>query len=325
MRRREFSALLGGAAAWPLVARAQQKLTPVLGLLSTGSQNSMARYLEAFHDGLSGTGYSEGKNLRIEYHFAEEQTARLPALAAGLVNRGVDIITAIGSPSVIAAKNATATIPIVFYTGLDPVALGVVTSLNRPGGNLTGVVNLAEEVAPKLIEVLHELLPSGNSIAILINPTNTAAARVTTRMREAGTALGRKVDVVQAGSDAEFEAVFASLSQRRAGGLAIGGDPFFNSRSQQLGGLALKYALPSVYQTRDFAVAGGLLSYGSRFADQYRSLGEYTGRVLNGEKPADLPVQQAANVELIINLKAAKALGIEVPQTLLARADEVIE
>jgi putative ABC transport system substrate-binding protein len=285
----------------------------------------MARFLQAFHDGLSRTGYSEGKNLHIEYRFSEEQIARLPALVADLVDRGVDIITAIGSPSVIAAHKATATIPIVFYIGLDPVAMGVVASLSRPGGNLTGVVNLSEEVAPKLIELLHELLPSGNSIALLINPKSPAAAMLTTRMREGGAASGRQVDVVHAASDAEFESVFASLQQRRVGGLVIGGDPYFNSRSQQLGALALKYSLPSVFQTRDFAAAGGLMSYGSRFADQYRSLGEYTGRVLKGEKPADLPVQQATNVELIINLKTAKALGLEMPQTLLARADEVIE
>jgi ABC-type uncharacterized transport system substrate-binding protein len=329
MRRRQFIALLGGVAAMPLaavpLAAWAQQSEPLLGLISSGSRDSMAPYLQAFHLGLGAAGYSEGKNLRIEYRWADEQTSRLPALAADLVDQGVGAITAIGSPSVVAAQRATVKIPIVFYVGVDPVAFRFVASLNRPGGNLTGVANFSLEVGPKLIQMLHELLPSATSIALMINPTSPAAESNTAKLRNAANAIGIRLDVVHASSDADFEPVFASLVQRRVAGLMIGGDPFFNSRTRQLGALALQHGLPAIYQTREFAVAGGLMSYGSSFAHQYRTLGEYTGRILNGETPADLPVQQPTTVELIVNLNTAKALGLEIPAALLARADEVIE
>jgi putative tryptophan/tyrosine transport system substrate-binding protein len=327
MRRREFITLLGVAAAWPLVARAQQPAMPVIGVLSAEWPDPFTDRLRVFRDGLRETGYVEGRNLAIEYRWAEGQNDRLPALAAELIRRQVSVIVTAGStPAALAARNATTTIPIVFYLGADPVEAGLVTSLSRPGGNLTGVVTLNVEVAPKRLELLHELVPTATVIAALVNPTNPVLAETLTRDLEAAAhTLGIKLHVLHASSDQDFGAVFASLVQLRAGGLVIGADPLFNSRGEQLAALAVRHAVPAIYQFREFVSAGGLLSYGTTVVDTYRPLGVYTGRILKGEKPAELAVQQATKLELIINMKTAKTLGIPVPLPLIGRADEVIE
>ena len=326
MKRREFITLLGGvAAAWPLTAQAQQPL-PVIGFLNSSSPDGYAPMASAFRQGLKETGYVDGHNVAIEYRWAEGRNDRLPSFVADLVQRKVNVIAATTTAAALAAKAATTTIPIVFETTADPVQLGLVASLNRPGGNVTGVTQTNMEIAPKRLELLHELVPTVSVMALLVNPTDPALAESATKeLQEAASILGLKLHVMQASTDRDFDAVFAKLIQLRAGGLVIGSDPFFTSRSQQLAKLTVDHAVPAVYQFREFAVAGGLLSYGAAITDAYRIAGNYTGRVLRGDKPADLPVQQATKVEMIINLKTAKALGLNVPNPLIGRADEVIE
>ena len=326
MKRREFITLLGGvAAAWPLTAQGQQPL-PVIGFLNSSSPDGYAPMASAFRQGLKETGYVDGHNVVIEYRWAEGRNDRLPSFVADLVQRKVNVIAATTTAAALAAKAATTTIPIVFETTADPVQLGLVASLNRPGGNVTGVTQTNMEIAPKRLELLHELVPTASVMALLVNPTDPALAESATKeLQEAASILGLKLHVMQASTDRDFDAVFAKLIQLRAGGLVIGSDPFFTSRSQQLAKLTVDHAVPAVYQFREFAVAGGLLSYGAAITDAYRLAGNYTGRVLRGDKPADLPVQQATKVEMIINLKTAKALGLNVPNPLIGRADEVIE
>jgi putative tryptophan/tyrosine transport system substrate-binding protein len=328
IRRREFVVTLGSAAAaWPFAARAQQPAMPVIGYLGSESPDVFAGRLRGFRQGLSETGYVEGKNVAIEYRWAENQHDRFPALMADLVRREVIVIVAVtGTPPALAAKAATATIPIVFVTAGDPVALGLVASLSRPGGNLTGVATLTVELGPKQLEVLRELVPTATIIALLVNPTNPTNAETLSRdLQAAARTLGLQLHVLHASTERDFDAVFASLPRLRAGALVIGSDPFFNSRSQQLVALALRHAIPTMYPFREYATAGGLISYGNSFADAHRQVGIYTGKILNGEKPGDLPVQQSTKVELIINLKTANALGLTVPLMLLGRADEVVE
>ena len=327
MRRREFLTLIAAAATWPLAARAQQPAMPVIGFLGSASLDRWAGRMRAFHQGLSETGYVEGRNVAIEYRWAQGQNDQLPQLAADLVRRQVTVIAAPGStPATLAAKAATPTIPIVFEIASDPVQLGLVASLARPGGNITGVTSLNAEVGPKRLELLHELLPTATVVGLLVNPTNPNLAEPTTKnLQAAARTLGLQVHVLHASSDAELDAVFATLLRVRAGGLVIGADPFFSSRLEQLAALTVRHAVPTVYQTREFTAAGGLMSYGASFTDTFRAVGIYTGRILRGDKPADLPVQQTTKVELFLNLKTAKALGLEVPRTLIARADEVIE
>jgi putative ABC transport system substrate-binding protein len=284
------------------------------------------RQAVAFREGLQEAGYYEGQNVAIQYRWAENQTDRLPALVADLVRRQVTVIATTSIPATLAAKAATTTIPIVFQTGFDPVETGLVATLNRPGGNLTGVSTLAVELEPKRLELLHEVVPTATIISVLLNPTNSPIAESQlNNLQAAARTLGLQLQVLHASNERDFEPVFARLGQLRIGALAIGADAFFNSRSGQLAALALRHAVPTIYQFREFAVAGGLMSYGGSLTDAHRLVGVYTGRILKGEKPADLPVQQSTKVELIINLKTAKALGLDVPPMLLSRADEVIE
>jgi putative ABC transport system substrate-binding protein len=325
MRRRYFITLLGGAAAWPLAARAQKPNMPVVGLLNSRAAGDDPQLLVAFRRGLSEASYVEGQNVAIEYRFAENRYDRLPALAADLVRREVAVIAANG-PAARAAKATTATIPLVFVAGFDPVEAGLVANLNRPGGNVTGVTILGVELGPKRLELLHELIPATTIVAALVNPRDPARAEIETRRLEtAARTLGLQLHVLHASTDRDLEAVFTNLTGLRAGGLVIGDDPFFNSRSEQLGALTSRHAVPAIYQLREFAAAGGLASYGTDLSDAYHLTGIYTGRVLRGTKPADLPIQQSTKVELIINMKTAKALGISVPLPLSGRADEIIE
>jgi putative ABC transport system substrate-binding protein len=325
MRRRKFITLLGGAAAtWPLVAHAQQPM-PVIGFLNSASPGPFADRVRAFRQGLSETGYVDGQNVKIEYRWAEGQYDRLPTMAADLVRRQVTVIVAGGAGAQPVAKAATTTIPIVFSIGSNPVEVGLVASLSRPGGNLTGVTTLNVEVGPKRLELLHELVPAANNIALLVNPTNPNAEPLSKTMQAAARTLGLQLHALHASTERDFDTVFATLVRLRAGGLVITNDPFLVSRSEQLAALTVRHAVPTIYQYREFATAGGLMSYGVSDHDSYRLVGVYTGRILKGEKSADLPVQQTTKVELIINLKTAKALGITVPQLLLGRADEVIE
>jgi putative ABC transport system substrate-binding protein len=324
-RRKFLATLLGGAAVWPLAARAQQSAMPVVGFLNTRVPGADPHLLAAFRRGLKETGYVEGQNVTIEYRWAYNQYARLPALAADLVSHQVSVIAAIGSPSAPAAKATTTTIPIVFIIGFDPVEVGLVTSLNRPGGNLTGVTVLGVELGSKRLELLHELAPTANIVAALVNPNTPAAETQSTDLQMAARSLGLKLHVLHASSERDFDTVFASLLQLGAGGLVVGNDTFFSTRSEQLAALALRHGVPAIFQYRQFVEAGGLMSYGGDLADNYRLTGVYTGRVLKGENPADLPVMQSTKVQLIINLKTARALGLTVPLSLLGRADEVIE
>ena len=327
MKRRAFITLLGGAAVWPLAARAQQAVMPVIGLLAVATPDANAIRLRAFREGLRMAGYVEGQNVKIEYRWAEAHTGRLPELARGLVRDQVAVlVTAGGTASALAAKAATGEIPIVFGIGADPVDVGLVASLNRPGGNVTGVTSLNIEVAPKRLELLHELLPSVTSMGLLVNPAVPALAEPVARLSQAAAqGLGLQLHIVRASSDGDFDAIFEQLVQQRVGALVIGPDTFFTARSEQLAKLTVRHAMPAVYEFREFAAAGGLMSYGSSETEYYRLVGIYAGRVLKGDKPADLPVQQSTKVELFLNLKTAKALGITVPLPLSGRADEIFE
>jgi putative ABC transport system substrate-binding protein len=299
---------------------------PVVGFVNFASPKSYARQLSAFLKGLGETGYVEGQNVAIEYRWAEGRNDRLLAMVADLVHRRVTVIAATSTPAALAAEAATKTIPIVFETGGDPVRLGLVPSLNRPGGNVTGVTNANVGIAPKRLQLLHELVPTASVIAMLVNPANPALAETTTKeVQAAALNLGLELHVLNASTERDFDGIFAKLTRLRAGGLVIGPDVFFTSQREQLAALALRHAVPAIYQYHEFVAAGGLISYGAEITDAYRLAGIYTGRVLKGDKPADLPVQQATKVELYINLKTAKALGLNVPNTLIGRADEVIE
>jgi putative ABC transport system substrate-binding protein len=326
MRRREFIAGLGSAVGWPVGVRAQQVALPVVGYLTPTGNPPVANVIAAFRQGLRETGYVEGRNVEIEYRFAEGQYDRLPALAAELVQRRVAVLVAAGAPAAPAAKAATTTIPVVFSAGVDPVAMGLVASLNRPGGNVTGVTNLSIELGPKRLELLREVVPTATDIAFLINPTDAAAADTQSRdMLAAARTFGLQVHVLHANNERDFDTVFATMVRLRTGGLIISNDAFFTTRSGQLAALTVGHGVPAIFHFREFVEAGGLMSYGSSNPDSFRIAGSYTGRILNGEKPADLPVQQSTKVELFINLKTAKALGLTVPQSILLRADEVIE
>jgi ABC-type uncharacterized transport system substrate-binding protein len=326
VRRREFIALVGGAAAWPLAAHAQQAPLPVVGFLSALSPAEAASVLAAFRTGLAKAGYVEGQNVAIEYRWAEGQYDRLPALAADLVRRQVAVIVATGGePSALAAKAATQTIPIVFTSAADPVEVGLVASLNRPGGNATGVSMLFVELGPKQLEMLQELVPTIAVIAVLVNPTFVSAEKESKDALAAGRALGKQVHIVTASSEGEIGTAFGNLVKHRADALLVAPDPFLFTRREQLVALAARHAVPTIYFSREFPEAGGLMSYGSNLATTYHQVGVYTGQILNGAKPADLPVVQSTKLELVINLKTAKALGLTVPLTLQVAADEVIE
>jgi putative ABC transport system substrate-binding protein len=326
VKRRQFITLLGAAAAWPLAARAQQAAMPVIGYLNNGSPESDVPRLTGLRRGLNQTGYIEGRNLVIEYRWAGNQADRLPALATDLVQLRVAVIVSPGLVATLAVKAVTTSIPIVFSVGNDPVQLGLVASLNRPGGNLTGFNNVTNELGAKGLALLHELVPGIATIGFLGNPNNPSVFELMTRdVLAAASVVGLKVQMLKASNDREIDAAFVSLVQARTGALLVGNEALFNSRIEQVVALAARHAIPTMYPFREFVVAGGLISYGTSLTENYRQVGLYTGRILKGEKPADLPVQQATKLELIINLKTAKTLGVQIPDRLLALADEVIE
>ena len=326
MRRRDFIILLSGAVTWPFTARAQQPAMPVVGYLSATSRDGGEERAAAFRRGLQESGYVEGQNVAIEYRWADEQVDRLPAMAADLVKRHVTLIATGTTPAVLAAQAATTAIPIVFEVGSDPVRLGLVTNLNRPGGNVTGVTSLIVEVAPKRLELLHELLPTVKVMALLINPDDRALAQAEARETlSAARNRGIELHVLNVRREGDFDAVFADIKRLRVGGLVIGPGSVFVGSVDKLAALTVRHAVPAIWQFRSFPAAGGLMSYGSDILDSYRLAGVYTGRVLKGENPAELPVVQATKFELVINLKTAKALGITVPNTLIGRADDLIE
>jgi putative ABC transport system substrate-binding protein len=325
MRRRDFIAVMGGAAVtWPLMARAQQAM-PVIGFLNVASPEGYTPYVAAFRDGLKESGYVEGQNVAIEYRWAEGQYDQLPAMASDLVRRQVSVIVA-NTPANLAAKKATDTIPIVFTTASDPVQIGLVSNLSRPGGNVTGVSQLNEALGPKRLELAHELMPAATLIALLVNTSDPGrSGRLVEEVQAAAAHLGLQLHILRAGTEAEIEAAFAGFAQLKAGVLVIGSDAFYNAKSRLLAELSLRYGVPSIYEYSEFTNAGGLMSFSGNIKESYRWAGIYAGRILKGAKPADLPVQQSTTVELIVNLKTAKALGVTVPLSLLGRADVVIE
>jgi putative tryptophan/tyrosine transport system substrate-binding protein len=326
MNRRQFIGLIGGTlAAWPFSARAQQSAMPVIGVLALTAPAKEPQYDAVFRQGLGESGFVEGKNVAIEYRWVDDRYDLLPAMLTDLVRQRVSVLVASTDPAAIAAKTIGLSIPIVFIVGGDPVQMGLVTSMNRPGANFTGTTVLNAGLLPKRLEFLHEVSPAATNFAALVNPANPNADTLSKAMLAAASTLGLQLHILSASTESDFEKVFATVAELRCGGLLIGGDPFFIGRDQQLGALTLRYAVPAITQYRDFAKGGGLMSYGGIRADVYRQAGVYAGRVLKGEKPADLPVFQATKVELVINLKTAKALGLTIPPTLLARADEVIE
>jgi len=325
MKRRTFIAGLGSAAAWPFAARAQQAAMPVIGFLSSQSADDDTNRTVSFLRGLKETGYVEGQNVAVEYRYAENQYDRLPALAADLVRRRVAVILAAGPEAALAAKAATTTIPIVFSTGRDPVALGLVASLSRPGGNLTGRAIFYSELEPKQLQLLRDLLPNAAMVGVLADPAFPDTQSQIADLQAASHILGLLLVIVNAKTVTDLEMAFATFSQRRVGAVLVGNSTFFAPRTEQLAALAARYTLPAIFASREFALAGGLMSYGSSLGDTYHQLGIYTGRILKGEKPADLPVEQPTKFDLVINLKTAKALGLTIPETLLATADEVIQ
>lgn len=325
MRRRKFLSVLGGVAAWPLAARAQQATLPVVGFAVSGTRAVLRQALAGFEDGLKEEGYTAGQNVSIEYRYAEGQFERFPGFISDFVQRNASVIVTASNTGALAAKKATSTIPLVFSIGDDPVKIGLVPNFNRPGGNLTGVYQFAAGLEGKRLGLLHELVPKASSLGVLINPKFEPSASQLRDVQDAAAKLGVNLVIVHANAEGEFEAAFASVAQQKAGAIQVCASPFFNTRRQQLVVLAARHALPAIYEWRDFAEAGGLMSYGTRLADAYRQAGIYAGRILKGAKPADLPVVQVTKFEFVINLGAAKALGIEVPGSLSARADDIIE
>jgi putative tryptophan/tyrosine transport system substrate-binding protein len=325
MRRRDFIRVIAvSAAGWPMAARAQQSVMPIIGFLNGGSSDGYVAQVAGFREGLKEGGYVDGQNVKIEYRWADDLYDRLPAMAMDLVRHEVTAIVA-NTPAVRAAQAATKTIPIVFITGVDPVAFGLVASLNRPGGNLTGIASLVDEVGPKRLELLHDLLPNASTVALLINPRNPSAAVQIRDAQAAASAFGQEIHILNASTESDIDTALATFGQMRAAALIFVNDALFNSRLDQLAAITARRAIPAISPWREFVVAGGLMSYGINQPDLYRQAAIYVGRVLNGERPADLPVQQATKVELHINLKTAKALGITFPESILQRADEVIE